>query len=201
MNSVKTTVIGGVIFLIPMIFLAMVLGHAFQIALKVAKPISRVVPVDSFAGVAVANILAVLLIALVSFLAGLLARSAGVSRKMARLETFLVEVFPVYQSTKRSIADAVQNSAQEDNWKVVLVGSEDGQRFLGYEIEVLEAGLSVVFQPLTPNTKTGFVWTVPQAQLRYLDLNPRDVAKRLRSYGIGLSALEMEAAARRDGPA
>lgn len=75
----KTTVIGGVIFLIPLIIIVAILGKAFQIMMRVAEPLSALVPIDSVADIAVVNLIAVALIILACFVAGLAAKTVSAS--------------------------------------------------------------------------------------------------------------------------
>ena len=75
----KTTVIGGVIFLIPLIIIVAILGKAFQIMMRVAEPLSALVPIDSVVDIAVVNLIAVALIILACFVAGLAAKTVSAS--------------------------------------------------------------------------------------------------------------------------
>ena len=54
----KTTLLGGVFFLMPIVTLAIILGKALQIADKIAKPVSEHVPGDWNFGLGKATLLA-----------------------------------------------------------------------------------------------------------------------------------------------
>ena len=71
----KTTIVGGVLFLAPLILFAMILRHAMGFAGKIAKPIATQFPQHQIAGVAIATIIAALVLILLSFCAGLAART------------------------------------------------------------------------------------------------------------------------------
>ena len=79
MNSVRqflrTTLVGGIIFLIPLVFVVAVLGKALQITKSVAVPIGNLIPIESVAGVAIVPILMTVILFLSCFLAGVAARS------------------------------------------------------------------------------------------------------------------------------
>ena len=77
MNFLKTTVIGGLVFLVPLVVLGLVIGKAIGVMLIVAEPMASFLPVDSIGGVALANLIALACIVLICFLAGLLANEAG----------------------------------------------------------------------------------------------------------------------------
>ena len=71
----KTTIIGGVVFLVPVIIIAAIIGKAFEIMKTVAHPLSALVPIDTVGKIAIVNLIAILLIVLVCFLAGHAART------------------------------------------------------------------------------------------------------------------------------
>lgn len=76
MNFIKTTIIGGLIFLVPVAIVAVVIGKAFSIMLIVAEPLDQLIPIDQVGGIAFVNLLALLAIILVCFIAGIIAKSA-----------------------------------------------------------------------------------------------------------------------------
>ena len=45
-----TTVIGGIVFLVPIIVCIVILGKAFEIMRKLAAPLAHALPIDSVAG-------------------------------------------------------------------------------------------------------------------------------------------------------
>lgn len=70
----KTTILGGLLFLVPLAFLAIVLGSAFQVSMLLVDPIDAVTPIETVAGIAFINVMAIVLIVVVCFLAGLAAQ-------------------------------------------------------------------------------------------------------------------------------
>jgi hypothetical protein len=68
---ISTTVIGGVLFLVPVVFLGMILTKAAVFMMVIAKPMAAWIPVDSIGGIALANLIAVVAVILLCFLAGL----------------------------------------------------------------------------------------------------------------------------------
>lgn len=74
-DFLKTTVVGGLVFLVPMVVLAIVLRHAMRLAGPFADSIAARFPAHEIAGVAIATLVAALLLVLVSFVASLLART------------------------------------------------------------------------------------------------------------------------------
>ena len=71
LGFLKTTLLGGVFFLMPIVTLAIILGKALQIADKIVKPVSEHVPDNWDFGLGKATLLALVLTVLTCFLAGL----------------------------------------------------------------------------------------------------------------------------------
>ncbi|WP_299932105.1 hypothetical protein [uncultured Pelagimonas sp.] len=186
-KGLRTTVIGGIIFLVPLVFILIILNKAYGFAFKIAKPISKVIPIETLGGVALANILAGLAVFLVCYGAGVMARSSIIAAQVEKLDHFLTRAIPTYHSTKRGFIDSIDDTSIEDNWQAVLIGEPSGQRTLGFETERLSNGDSVVFQPNSPNTRNGTVMTVPRSQIERIDIAPRDMSAVLKSYGAGAS--------------
>lgn len=74
--------------------------------------LSRYLDVDSIAGIAFANLLAILLVILLCFLAGLVARSGFMRRLAARFERNVLQGIPIYQLVKTT-AESVAHAAAE----------------------------------------------------------------------------------------
>ncbi len=56
-NFIITTVIGGLVFLVPLMFLVFIVGKAVSFMMVIAKPLADWLPVDTVGGVALANLL------------------------------------------------------------------------------------------------------------------------------------------------
>jgi uncharacterized membrane protein len=84
-HFICTTVIGGFIFLVPVVVLAVVVVKAMDFMMVVAQPMAGWLPIDTISGVALANVLAILALIVVCFLAGLLARQALASAFVAKM--------------------------------------------------------------------------------------------------------------------
>ena len=85
MKFLKTTIVGGLLFLVPVVAVVVIIGKALSFMEAVAEPVARFLPIDSLGGVAIVNVVAAVIVLLVSFLAGLLARTKP-ARKFAEHE-------------------------------------------------------------------------------------------------------------------
>jgi len=76
MKTVRTMILGGLIFLVPFAVVLLVVGKVFSVSMHLAEPIADRIPIDAVAGIALANIVSVTIILVACFLAGIAAKSA-----------------------------------------------------------------------------------------------------------------------------
>ena len=97
---IATTIIGGLLFLVPVVFLGFVLTKAVGFMMIIAEPMADFIPVDSVGGVALANLIAIVAVIIVSFFAGLIARNALASGFIKGLESKFLMKIPGYSIVK-----------------------------------------------------------------------------------------------------
>ena len=101
-HFLRITVLGGVLFLTPIVVLAFILGKAFDLARRGLKPMATIIPDRFVSGVTMEAILAIVLIAILCFLAGLFARTRPAQRIMAELESSVLSKVPAYEYLKQA---------------------------------------------------------------------------------------------------
>jgi len=96
----KATIVGGLLFMVPIILMIVVLQKGVGMLRKVVVPLAAPFPYHKIAGVGVATILAVVLIAVVSFVLGLAAQTSTGRRFRERLEWTILGKVPGYAMLK-----------------------------------------------------------------------------------------------------
>jgi uncharacterized membrane protein len=181
----KATIVGGLLFLLPLALILIVLRRALQVAGKVAEPISAVLP-DALAGAVTATILAVLVLVLISFLAGLVARTRAGRRTMRLVENSLLGGIPQYQLVK-GMAEGLAQVENAEGVKPALVNIEDGWQ-IGYLLEPLENDWVTVFLPQAPTPMSGTVMYLPAHRVRPLDIPMVKAVSIVKHIGVGSGA-------------
>jgi len=181
---VKTTIIGGLIFLVPIIIIIAILGKAFQLMTLVAKPLGALIPVDSIGGVALANLLAVLAIILCCLVAGIIAKGIYAKRISGSLESKLLMAIPGYSFVK-GITDSMKNSEDAAKSFVPVVVQFDDNAQLGFEIERTKRGNVVVYLPGSPNPWSGSVVYFNEDRVERLDMPAAEAINNIRHLGRG----------------
>lgn len=180
---VLTTAIGGVVFLIPVVVLVVVIAKAIGFMMVVAKPMADWLPVDTIGGVALANIIAGVALVLVCFLAGLLARHALASAFVGQLESKVLVNVPGYLMVKSLVSGF--DESRIAGLKPVALQLGTAER-VGYEIEKLPDGRSMVFIPSPPNPFSGITQVLPPEQVTYLDVSLKQIMEVTENFGHGV---------------
>ncbi len=186
-NFLRTTLLGGVVFLIPLVVLVVLLGKAFNIMKVIAAPIERMLPLDSVAGVGLINILAIFVMLLLCLVAGLVARSAPARAFYGRLDGLLLELVPGYAWAKRVVA-GLGGEPDVEGFKPVLVALDDMSQ-LAFEMERTTDGRVVVFMPGAPDSRSGSVAYVEAVRVSPVSASFLEINKTLRKMGEGSAAI------------
>lgn len=183
---ISTTVIGGLLFLVPLGFLGFVLFKIFGFMMIIAEPMAGWIPVDTIGGVALANLIAIGALILLSFLAGLLARNALASTAVKNLESKVLMKIPGY-TLIRGIKGGF-DSDETSRFRPVALSLGSAER-LGFEIQKLADGRSMVFLPSVPNALAGITEILPPDQVTYLDVSFTQIVDFVERYGHGADEL------------
>jgi uncharacterized membrane protein len=182
----KTTIVGGVLFLAPLILFAMILRHAMGFAGKIAKPIATQFPQHQIAGVAIATIVAALVLLVLSFCAGLAARTRAGKNVTHWLEETLLGNLPQYRMVK-SLAEGLTQVEGVQGMRPALVSIEGGWQ-IGYQIEELKDGWVAVFLPQSPTPMSGNLMYLPAARVRLLEMPIPEAMMLVKRLGVGSAA-------------
>lgn len=187
----KSIILRGALFLIPIIFLFMILTKAFEISTMLARPAGKIFPLDHVAGILLVDVLAVVLIVLACLLAGLIAKRGRLFGHMSRLDDFLIDILPGYAVTKGIIGGVADEKNAVSVLRPVLVRFDDYEQ-MAFEVERLE-DRSVIFLPGSPSAWSGSSLIVDADRVTDLNLPPHQVVSLLRVMGRGSAKLSLNA--------
>jgi uncharacterized membrane protein len=183
----RTTIVGGVFFLAPIVVLVVILAKAFGFAKTGIHAIVVHIPAVSDLSIGVATTLSIATVALVCLVAGLIAQTVIAQRLVTALEAAVLSKIPAYEYLKQESASAL-GVAEIGELPVVFVPMEGGWQ-LGVQTEALSNGLVSIFVPGAPNPHSGSVFFFPTDIVRPADIKLAAGLNCLRRCGAGASAL------------
>ena len=182
-SLLRATVVGGLLFLLPLILITLLLGHALHLASTVTQPIANLLTLDRAIGPAGEKVLAVLGLVVIALAAGLVARTALGRRLTRRVEHSLLGGLPQYQMMK-SMAEGLAQVEGADGVSPVLVNVEEAWQ-IGYLIEPLENGWVAVFLPQAPTPMSGNIMYLPEERVRRLEIGMTQAMLIVKHMGTG----------------
>lgn len=183
----SATLVGGLFFLAPLVLLLIVLGKVINVLKKVTRPMMR--PLDHWqvGGIALHEIMAVVLLLLICLAAGLFARTPVAKRLLRNLETRVLVHLPGYEVMKTIMGDQLAPTGQDD-LQVVFAQTDAGWQ-LAILIEQINDGLYVVFIPDAPSLRNGSVVYAEKDKIRHIDISRKEAIRLIRRMGVGSAAV------------
>ncbi|MCR9202242.1 MAG: hypothetical protein NXI04_26670 [Planctomycetaceae bacterium] len=178
----RATALGGVLFLLPLAVVVGLLGYVYSFAVVIYEPLANSLPLHSAAGIAMLFGVAVLVLVLACFVAGLMAHRAIGRRISGLIEKYLNTFFPKYAIYKDLLAGNIGGSRNVPSLKPILVTTPESQR-IAFESDRLSNGRVVVFFPGAPDTWIGHVGLVAAEHVERLDVPFNDVVGMLEQLG------------------
>ncbi len=178
---------GGVFFLAPFIVLIIILSKAFQIIRVVTVPLADKIPVESFVGFETPKLLAVLILILLCFFAGLFAKTSLAKKLVNWLEKVLLSNLPGYTYMK-NLGEEAAGIAPAHGQEAVLARFDDGWQ-IGFIVERISEGRVVVFIPDAPSPWTGAVFIFNEDRVKPLNVPSTAAVKCLQKLGEGTGKL------------
>jgi uncharacterized membrane protein len=188
LEFLKTTALGGVFVLLPVLLLYLLISEALDLIVALATPIADLFPKGTFEKVEFPVLIGLVLILGVSFLIGLGLRSEkgrGIGRWIER--TVLGRV-PAYEALK-SLTKGFAEAGKEGAFKAAVMTSSDGEREVVYVIEDHGDGDLTVLVPWAPAAFAGSVKIVDRDRIKFLEANLGDVSRALGHWGVGVREL------------
>jgi uncharacterized membrane protein len=180
----KTTAIGGLFVLLPLLLLYLLLSEALALIIALATPIADLFPKGTFDQIKFPVLMALILIVGLSFLIGLALRS-GTGRRIGNwIERATLRRLPLYNAIKNLTTGFAQTG--QDSFRPALLVSPDGERELAYLIEDHGDGHLTVLVPWSPTAFAGSVKIVSQDRIELVDTNLGEFTRVLSHWGVGV---------------
>ena len=186
---VKTTIVGGALGLVPIAVIVVVLAMVHGFVSKLLEPLVAALRLHDAGGVTVSRVIAVVVLLLVCFLAGLLARTAVARGFIDWLERAILSNLPGYSMLSAFSEQQLTGHAREGTeLRPVLARIEDAWQ-LAMRVERVDAEHVAVFVPGAPDAHSGSVYLLTNNRLKPVEISSRDAMRCLKGLGIGAREL------------
>lgn len=191
LGFMKTTAIGGLLFLLPLIVVGALIGQVVPIVMGIAESLASILPgfVKTPGGIALLFLMAIVILALICFSAGLIARRSFGKSLLEAFEKKLVLLFPRYAILKDQMADSIGDEQAKTQMKPVTVRFDDHVR-IGFETERSDKLEFVsIYLPGSPDPWAGMVVMIDKGRVEPLAAEFGDAVATCEQLGRGIAQL------------
>jgi len=175
----KTTLIGGLLIILPLYLCLLLLAKAAMGLLALINPIAAQIP----ASVQFREVVAILLIAAICFIAGLIVRTGpGLYAKNA-FERAILEKLPGYRLL-RGLAGRVTGHADDPAFAPALVEIEEAL-VPALIVEELDDGSYTVLVPSVPTPMAGAIYILPRERVHPVNVPFTKAISVFSKWGAG----------------
>ena len=163
----KTTIVGGLFVLLPVILIYLALAETLEILVLMATPIADLFFPGHFEESEFIVLIAIALLISLSFILGLIMLSDTGRRFGDWIERIILDKVPGYNAIK-SLTKGFADSQQKSSFKPALLKSADGNKEFVYIVEDHGNGNLTVMVPWTPTPFAGSIKIVPKDHVESL---------------------------------
>lgn len=183
LHFLKSTITGGILFLVPVILIITIISKAFDIAEKITAPLAGLIHSNRSS-----QLIATAFIVLFCFLSGLLAKTALAKRSMGFLESEVLSYIPGYEFMK-GIGESILGIEEvQKGYEVVLARIENAWQ-IGFVIERTRNGHSAIFVPNAPRPWSGSLFFMTEDRIKPINIPHKSAFECLRRLGAGSGPL------------
>jgi uncharacterized membrane protein len=176
---IKTTLIGGVLVILPIYVVVLLLAKAINGLLALLAPITAQVP----AAVQFRQIVAILLLVAICFVIGLIVRTGPGLRAKNAFERAVLEKLPGY-TFLRGLAKRLTGDSEERTMEPCLAEIEEAL-VPAFIVEELEDGQYTVLVPSAPTPMAGSIYILPPERVHPVDISFTKAISVFSKWGTG----------------
>lgn len=190
----KTTLIGGVLIILPLYLAALLLAKTVKGMLALLSPVADQIP----ATVEFRQVLAIALLIAVCFIVGLIVRTGPGLRAKNAFERSVLEKLPGY-TFLRGLAGRLTGRSEEHTLQPALVEIEEAL-VPALIVENLDDGSYTVLVPSAPTPMAGSIYILPRDRVHPVDIPLAKAIAVFSKWGTGAGEFVRAMRSRSDSP-
>ncbi|HEX2366586.1 MAG TPA: hypothetical protein VHJ00_16390 [Bradyrhizobium sp.] len=175
----KTTLIGGVLIILPVYLAALLLAKTVKGILELLSPVTSQIP----AAVEFRQVLAIALLVAVCFIVGLIVRTGPGLRAKNAFERSVLEKLPGY-TFLRGLTGRLTGRSEEHTLQPALVEIEEAL-VPALIVEELDDGSYTVLVPSAPTPMAGSIYILPRDRVHPVDIPLTKAIGVFTKWGTG----------------
>ncbi len=188
-KPVRTLILGGVLFLFPIVILIVIILKALHLVRPVVRKLAGILGIETIFGTATLGLLGIVFILILCFISGYLIHLGLLKKWNSTFEDAVYTFFPSLRRLKFRFFSEEDDS--NDNWISILLKKEKSYH-IAFITFKSENGILSIFIPDAPEISNGEVILIPEADCIYKNIPRQEAMKLLVTFGKGLSVKEYQ---------
>ena len=180
----KTTILGGLFVLLPVILIYLALAETFEILVLIASPIADLFFPGHFDDAEFTIPIALALLIGFSFILGLIMLSDIGRRFGDWIERIILGKIPGYNAIK-SLTKGFASSQEESTFKPALLKSSEDDKEFVYIVEEIDDNNLAILVPWSPTPFAGSIKIVSKDRVEPLSVSMGKLTEVLSQWGVG----------------
>lgn len=188
-NFIRTTLIGGLLVVLPVVLTFFLLRWVFNIVSGMIYPLTKVIVETTDSQRIVGDVLAIAFIILAFFLIGLFVKTRIGRFVICRLEKHILKIAPGYSLVKETLKQLIGQDKRP--FSCVVLGRVFGNETLmtGFVADEHKDGRMTVFFPSALNPTTGLLCHLKKEDVIKVDVTVEEAMRTIIGCGTGASKL------------
>jgi uncharacterized membrane protein len=170
-SILRTTAIGGVFFLLPIIFIGFLLGKLIQAFVTTISMIDAYMPFHSAKAYSILVVVSSILLLLLCFFAGFFAKRSIAKQFNETIEKYVLLAFPRYAIVKGQLSGKFGADTLKQRFHPVFIEGADSLVRLGIEVERNADQMLTIYFPGSPDPWTGSIAIVHESRVRPIPID------------------------------
>ncbi|NNJ93553.1 MAG: DUF502 domain-containing protein [Halobacteria archaeon] len=189
-NFLKTSLLGGVVVILPVAILVSVTLWLFDLVTGLIEPLTRLLISDSQLNEKAAEILVIILIVMTCFFVGVLVRTRLGDFLYRFIETRILKLAPGYSMIKETVLQIFGSRKDSPFSSVALVQVFGNETLMtAFITDKHMDGSFTVFVPTGPNPTSGLIYHLEGRFVHPVDIPVQDAMRSIISCGAGSAQL------------
>ena len=188
-SFIMTSLIGGVIVVLPMAILVAVFGWVFSFVTNLIQPLTNLLMEKSDLRGVIADLLVLAIILTVCFIIGVVIRTRFGKFIYSTLETRLLKVAPGYNLIKETVLQILGNNKTPFSSVALVQIFGNDTLATAFVTDEHPDGSFTVFIPTGPNPTSGNIYHLEGKYVHPVDVSVEDAMRSIISCGAGSSQL------------
>lgn len=185
---IATTVLGGVVVVLPAVILFLLVRLVFRSIVPILEPVGHLFELQDYVQKWMVDILSLALVITGFFLLGLMVRTRFGSRFFDRIEQQYLYKLPLYSILRETIRQFTGSSKTPFSQVVLVDVFNSSTKMLGFITEELANDELAVFVPTGPNPTNGFIFILPRDKVELVNIRTEDAMRIVIGLGVGMDS-------------